>query len=267
MSSNALAHSMDASDFAEEYSMPTMADNRTVELKSADRIRTGIAHYRAWARHQDAELLLAVEALQHAQIARLRHTHADSLGDDRFRPITEFFLSEIYTGLDIEELAREIEKALPVATRMLPDSVMRTAAIAVELNALTGELDEEVARDLLAHGCADAPGDDDIIAAYRRCGHFEERRQQMQLLRELGLGLDRYVRSRLITATFKMAARPARMAGLGGLYDFMGQGFAVMKPMKSVAEFLDTFIGRERRILDRLENGSANPFACETPND
>lgn len=266
MSSNALAQRMDASDFAEEDTMPA-TDSKAVELKTADRIRTGIAHYRAWARHQDAGLLGAVWSLQHAQIARLRMTHADELADARYQPITEFFLSEIYTGLDIEELAREIEKALPVATRMLPDSVMRTAAIAVELNALTGELDEEVARDLLAHGCAEHPSDADIIAAYRRCGHFAQRREQMRLLRELGLGLDRYVRSRLITATFKMAARPARMAGLGGLYDFMGQGFAVMKPMKSVAEFLDIFIGREQRILDKLENGSDDPFACETLND
>lgn len=266
MSSNALAHCMDASANAEEDMMLTTANHKTGELRTADRIRNGIAHYRSWARHQDAGLLAAVEALQHAQIARLRVTHGDELADARYQPITEFFLSEIYTGLDIEELAREIEKALPVATRMLPDSVMRTAAIAVELNALTGELDEEVASDLLAHGIT-APTDADVIAAYRRCGHFAERREQMRLLRELGLGLDRYVRSRLITATFKMAARPARMAGLGGLYDFMGQGFAVMKPMKSVAEFLDIFIGRESRILDRLENGSDNPFACETLND
>lgn len=267
MSSNALAHRMEARDFAEEDTMPTTADGKTAELGTADRIRAGISHYRAWARHQDETLLAAVTALQQAQIARLRMTHAEELADARYRPITEFFLSEIYTGLDIEELAREIEKALPVATRMLPDSVMRTAAIAVELNALTGELDEEVALDLLAHGLAASPSDADIVAAYRRCGHFDERREQMRLLRELGLGLDRYVRSRLITATFKMAARPARMAGLGGLYDFMGQGFAVMKPMKSVADFLDIFIGREQRILDLLENSSDDPFACETRND
>lgn len=258
---------MDARDFSEEENMPTSVDTPAAEPGTADRIRNGIAHYRAWARHQDAALLAAVQNLQSAQVARLRRTHADSLADDRYQPITEFFLSEIYTGLDIEELAREIERALPVATRMLPDSVMRTAAIAVELNALTGELDEEVALDLMAHGQADAPSDDDIVAAYRRCGHYDERREQMRLLRELGLGLDRYVRSRLITATFKMAARPARMAGLGGLYDFMGQGFAVMKPMKSVADFLDTFIGREQRILDKLENSNDDPFACETEHD
>ena len=236
------------------------AENLDLPLNTPDRIRAGIGRYRAWHRHQDDALAACVTAVQACQIARLRRTHDTLLADPACAPITEFFLSEIYTGLDLEELAREIEKALPVATRMLPDSVMRTAAIAVEANALTGELDERVAQDLLAHGVTEVD-DAALVAAYRRIGQFDDRREQMRLLRELGLGLDRYVRSRLITATFRMAARPARMAGLGGLYDFMGQGFAVMKPMASVSDFLDTFIGAEARILDNLENGRDDPLA------
>ena len=244
-------------DLEENEMLPPRIDE---SLTAAQRIRDAIARYRAWQRHTDAALQAQVQIVQQLQIDRLRRTHASLLADDRFRPITEFFLSEIYAGLDLDELAREIEKALPVATRMLPDSVLRTAAIAVEANALTGELDEEIARDLHAAGVT-APGDADLIAAYRRCDQDSARREQMRLLRELGLGLDRYVRSRLITATFKMAARPAKMAGLGGLYDFMGTGFAVMKPMKSVADFLDDFLGRETRILDNLGTDCDDPFA------
>lgn len=229
------------------------------ETSSATRIRHGIARYRAWTRHSDADLAAVVGAVQQLQTARMRDTHADSLASATHAPITEFFLSEIYTGLDLNELAREIERALPVAVRMLPDSVMRTAAFAVECNALTGELDEAVAADLLAQGIT-APDSAQLIASYRRLQQREARNQQIDLLRELGLGLDRYVRSRLITATFKMAARPARMAGLAGLYDFMAKGFAVMKPMTSVADFLDLFIARESRILDRLDAGHPDPF-------
>lgn len=238
----------------------SVAENLDFTPPTPDRIRAGIARYRAWHRHEDAPLATCVAAVQTCQIARLRRTHAALLADPACAPITEFFLSEIYTGLDLEELAREIEKALPVATRMLPDSVMRTAAIAVEANALTGELDERVAQDLLAHHVT-VVDDAAVVAAYRRIGQYDDRREQMRLLRELGLGLDRYVRSRLITATFRMAARPARMGGLGGLYDFMAQGFAVMKPMASVSDFLDAFIGAEARILDNLENGRDDPLA------
>ncbi|REH40426.1 hypothetical protein DFR26_0627 [Paraperlucidibaca baekdonensis] len=242
--------------------------NAVVKLPTQDepttnaRIRAGLSRYRAWGRHADVSLASAVLVVQALQTARLRRTHASLLADKRYAPITEFFLNDIYTGLELDELAREIEKALPVATRLLPDSVMRTAAIAVEANALTGELDEAVALDLFAHGI-DAPSDADLIASYRRLDQYPARHTQMQLLRELGLGLDRYVRSRLITATFKMSKGPAHMAGLAGLYDFMATGFAVMKPMKSVADFLDVFLGREQRILDQLAQGASDPFAID----
>lgn len=259
-----MKHNETTESSAEQLLIPALApasntDAGSVDATSAERIRAGIARYRAWQRHQDDALNSLVLAVQQQQTQRLRQTHAGLLANANFAPLTEFFLSEIYTGLDLAELAREVEKALPVATRMLPDSVMRTAAIAVEANALTGELDEAVAHHLLELGISQ-PNDNDIIAAYRACNHYPERYEQMRLLRELGLGLDRYVRSRLITATFKMAARPARMAGLSGLYDFMAKGFAVMKPVKSVADFLDSFIGREKRILDNIAKGHEHPF-------
>lgn len=226
------------------------------------RIREGIQRFRSWQRHQDPAMAAAVADLQRAQISRLRLTHADLLAAASTQPITEFFLSEIYTGLDLHELAREIEKALPVAMRMLPESVMRTAAVAVECNALTGELDERTAAWLQARGLR-ADDETALIAAYQ-AGDMSLRHEQARLLRELGLGLDRYVRSRLITATFRMVSGPARVAGLGGLYDFMARGFAVMKPMRSVADFLDVFLGRELQILDNLAQNRPQPFHCES---
>lgn len=236
--------------------------NASLPVLTEARIRDGIQRFRAWQRHQDDALATAVLALQQAQIHRLRQTHADLLADASTQPITEFFLSEIYTGLDLHELAREIEKALPVAMRMLPESVMRTAAVAVECNAITGELDEATAGWLLARGLH-ADDEAALVAAYQ-AGDMALRQAQAQLLRELGLGLDRYVRSRLITATFRMVSGPARMAGLGGLYDFMARGFAVMKPMRSVAAFLDVFLGRELQILDNLAQNRPDPFHCES---
>ena len=82
----------------------------------------------------------------------------------------------------------------------------------------------------------------------------------LAMLDELGGGLDRYVRSRVIYATFKIAHRPAKMAGLGGLYDFLDRGFAVMRPMGSAQDFLNQFIGKERAIVDALCAGTPDPF-------
>ncbi|MDP2226592.1 MAG: hypothetical protein Q8J78_03845 [Moraxellaceae bacterium] len=235
---------------------------RREDIKTlADQMRYELGRYRAWRGHSDPAFHDQFVTVQKWQVERLKRTHADFLVDDRYKAITQFFLSEIYGGLDLNELAREVERALPIATRLLPDSVMRTSAVALELNALTGELDEGMAAMLFeTMGVTDIT-EAALIEAYRRCNNQEERYRQLDLLAELGAGLDRYVRSRVIYATFKIAHRPAQMAGLGGLYGFLGRGFEVMRPMGSAADFLSVFVGKERAIVDAIFDGKPDPFA------
>ena len=66
--------------------------------------------------------------------------------------------------------------------------------------------------------------------------------------------------SRVIYATFKIANKPAHMAGLGALYDFLGRGFSVMRPMGSAQEFLDLFLNQEQAIMDRIYANHPHPF-------
>lgn len=235
---------------------------RREDIKTlADQMRYELGRFRAWRSHHDEDFRQEFVAIQKWQAERLTRTHADFLADARYEAVTRFFLSDLYGGLDLNELAREIERALPVATRLLPDSVMRTSAVALELNALTGELDEAVAAMLFETLGHNAITEANILEAYRACNQFEARHRQLDLLAELGGGLDRYVRSRVIYATFRIAHRPAQMAGLSSLYDFLGRGFEVMRPMGSAQDFINLFISRERTILDNIQAGKADPYA------
>ena len=234
---------------------------RREDIKTlADQMRYELGRYRALRGHHDEDFRQKFVAVQKNQAARLTRTHADLLHDPRYQAVTQFFLTDLYGGLDLTELAREVERALPIATRLLPESVMRTSTVALELNALTGELDEAVTTMLFeTMGITDIT-DQAMVAAYRACDQHVERRRQMSLLAELGGGLDRYVRSRVIYATFRIAHRPAKMAGLGGLYDFLGRGFDVMRPMGSAHDFLSLFVGREITIIDNIHAGKTDPF-------
>lgn len=234
---------------------------RREDIKTlADQMRYELGRYRAWRSHHDPVFQERFIAMQKWLAGRLTRTHADLLEDDRYRAVTQFFLSDLYGGLDLTELAREVERALPIATRLLPDSVMRTSAVALELNALTGDLDEALAAMLFDTMGATEITEAGVLEAYRACNYQEQRHHQLDLLAELGGGLDRYVRSRVIYATFKIAQRPAKMAGLGGLYDFLGRGFEVMRPMGSAQDFLNHFIGKERAIVDAICAGKPDPF-------
>lgn len=234
---------------------------RREDIKTlADQMRYELGRYRAWRSHSDEAFRRQFEAVQKWQAERLTRTHAGFLQDTRYKAVTLFFLNELYGGMDLNELAREVERALPIATRLLPDSVMRTSAVALELNALTGDLDELLTTQLFDVMGVTEITEKNMIEAYRACNNRTERLHQMELLAELGGGLDRYVRSRVIYATFKMAGRPARMAGLSGLYDFLGRGFEVMRPMGSAQDFLAQFVGKEKAIVENLFAGKTDPF-------
>lgn len=235
---------------------------RREDIKTlADQMRYELGRYRAWRSHTDEDFRQKFETVQRWQAGRLQRTHAAFLVDDRYSAVTRFFLTDLYGGMDLNELAREVERALPIATRLLPDSVMRTSAVALELNALTGDLDELLTTTLFETMGATEITEKAMIEAYRACNNRADRVHQLELLAELGNGLDRYVRSRVIYATFKMAGRPAKMAGLGGLYDFLGRGFEVMRPMGSAQDFLSQFTGKEMAIVDNLFAGKSDPFS------
>lgn len=237
---------------------------RNKGLSIADLIRQEIDIYRSWRCHEDKVFSLWFMAVQRWQVEQLTLRHGQFLKDARYAPVTRFFLDDMY-GLDLHRLAGEVERALPLASRILPDVVLRTAAVALELNSLTGLLDQRVAEIIFEEGGASAITLENYADAYRRASTREERHLQMALLNELGMGLDRYVRSRVIYATFKFAHRPAHAAGLGGLYDFLGRGFAAMKPMGSACEYVNLFTEAEHKVVDNLFDHKVDPFNVIVP--
>lgn len=232
-------------------------------MRAAEKLRFELERYHALRQHRDPAFREHLLALQAFQARRLQHTHAALVADPEFHDATQLFLTDVYGGIDLMPMAREIERALPLAVRILPESVLATSAIATEVMVLTQELDEQLCARLLdAHGGRE-PSVDAYLDAFRGLGRREDRDRQMSLARDLGYGLDKYVRSRLIFATFRMANKPAHRYGLGTLYDFMDRGFRVMRPMGSVHVLFDRIMTAEAEALDRLFAGDPDPYRLE----
>lgn len=233
-------------------------------MQPAEKLRSGLARYHALRQHNDPAFRARLHRIQAWQARRLQHTHAAIIADPRLHDAAELFLSDIYGGIDLMPMATEIERALPLAVRLLPDSVLHTSAMAVEIMVLIQTVDEALT-DLYfrQYGSSDNQRMDDYIAAVRALGRFDERRQVLALVRQLGDGLDKYVRSRVIQATFRIANKPAHKYGLGALYDFLDRGFRVMRPLGSTHELFDAMAHDEEAVLDRLESGAADPFGLQ----
>jgi hypothetical protein len=151
----------------------------------------------------------------------------------------------------------DLMRVVPAMTRLLPEEVIACAAQAIELNALSQELDLLLlARLPRADGFSVA----DYCRAYRQAGPSGARRRQIDLTCEVGGALDRYVHKRLVRATLAMMSKPARLSGLSALQDFLERGLASFRAIGGAEAFLAIIRARETSVHEAIAGGSNAPF-------
>ena len=127
--------------------------------------------------------LAAFDALQRWQQQRLATSFDDFNRQEGYRPAVEFFLSEIYGGLDFRKRDQDMSRVMPVMVRFLPDRALNTMSEAFELQAISLEFDMRMAGWMVTHGVADLDMEA-YGAVYRACsdrpgrerGHGRSRR-------------------------------------------------------------------------------------------
>jgi len=208
----------------------------------------------------DARAELLAE-LRQWQAERLARTYADLRASARYGPAANFFLSDLYGAHDFSARDRAAERAVPLLEKLLPKSTMAPIERALELHALTIELDRALAEALASEpGAARRITSEAYGSAYRRCANRARRLHQIELIVAVGRDLDRVVRKPLIYRTLVLARKPARAAGFGELQDFLERGFRAFRQMGDATEFLATIEKRETAILERLFADAARPF-------
>jgi hypothetical protein len=198
-----------------------------------------------------------VAVLKRWQTARLMKTYADLSANPRYRQATSFFVGDLYGPKDFSARDAAMLSIVPVMARVLPSKAVETAALSIEVEALSEDLD---------HRLAAALPDGDITEeayarAYRSTATPEERLRQIRLMVEVGHRLEALVRWPFIYRTLKLMRAPARLAGLANLQDFLERGFLAFRAMDGAQEFLATVEQRETGILNRLFSGEAAPFS------
>jgi hypothetical protein len=209
-------------------------------------------------RQRDASLSAALDRLGSWQSRRLRGTYGDLAVQPRYADAIAFFQSDLYGG-DFAQRDADLARVVPLMVRMLPERVIATVAKAMELNTLSQELDRLLLTRL--------PRADGVFTvgkycrAFRAMGHRAERMRQVQLIGDIGSGLDGVVRKPFIHAALVMMRQPARLAGLAVLHDFLERGFDAFHRMRGAELFLATIDRRERALIDRIMDGDDAPFA------
>jgi hypothetical protein len=200
----------------------------------------------------------SLQRLADWQSRRLRMTYADLAADPRYTAAVEFFQRDLYGGADEIQRDADLARIVPMLVKMLPEGVIASVALAMELDALTQELD----RALLVR----LPRADvqftvaEYAKAYRRAGNFPLRRRQIALIVEVGSALDAHVGKPLVRTALAMMRQPARLAGMAALQDFLERGFAACRAMGGADAFLRTIEERETHIMEAIAGGAPDPF-------
>lgn len=192
------------------------------------------------------------------QAQRLQRTYADAASQPRYRAATAFFIEDLYGAKDFSSRDDAMLRIVPVMKRILPASAVETADLAIELEALSEDLDHRLAAQLAAGPITEKT----YAQGYRAMGARAERERQIELLGSAGRHLDVFVHKPFIGQTLKLMRTPARLAGLADLQDFLERGFDAFQRMQGADDFLALIQRRETQILNRLFSGAAEPFSA-----
>jgi hypothetical protein len=210
------------------------------------------------ARAADPALARALARLADWQVRRMRATYADLHASTRYAPAMTFFTTDLYGSPDFARRDGNLMRGVPAMRRLLPGNVLQTVVAAVELNALSRELDRAMI-DRLAPDAARFTVAD-YCNAYRGMREYHRRERQIRLVGDVGAALDRYVRKPMLRGALTMMRGPARIAGLSALQDFLERGFAAFAHMRGAADFLATIESRETALHDAIVGGADDPF-------
>ncbi len=200
-----------------------------------------------------------LELLQDWQRRRLANSYQALIGQRRFAAAGDFFLAELYGGLNFRERDQQMERVLPVMVRMLRDDMLQALAGAFELQALSLSLDMDMTAVLEKSGWREL-NTDRYGEIYRTCGRQADRHRQIELIGQLGLTLNELVHHWLVLFLIRTLRGPARAAGFGLLQTFLEQGLKAFQIMGDGTEFIETIWHNEERISQRLFAGDKNPF-------
>lgn len=197
--------------------------------------------------------------LQRWQRHRLADSFSDFVSQESYRPACDFFLRELYGGLDFLERDQDLEKVMPVMVKFLPGKVLMSLAAAFEVQAISLEFDMKMA-GFLKNEDAQNMGVSLYASAYRACGDRPKREQQILLIRQLGYDLLPLVDAPLISRLVRLLRVPAHKAGFGKLQEFLESGLESFRELDDPEFFIDTIYQREWLSMQKLFEGDENPF-------
>lgn len=185
------------------------------------------------------------------QLSYLLPFFDDLHAKDGYREALDFTMSDL-AGVGISARDRDLERAAPAITRMLPTKALVTIAAAVDMNARVLALNTSICRCLMIDGVL--PPEitvRDYMVACRDASTLDECVELVHLTVKLGRTLSTLIEVPLIGMTLRAMRGPAHAAGFGALQEFLETGYTTFRNIPDIDFFLATI---EERMVAVFED-------------
>jgi hypothetical protein len=227
--------------------------------KSSEQIVRDIRRVQVLRKNSDdAVYLERLKHLQQWQTQRMEHSYHELMADPYYRSLLDFFLHDIFRGIDLSEVEDKLDRVSQVVSKLFTGTDMLFAVL--EFNAVTGELDQILTETLFECMKVDTITPENYAQACREANVFNTMLRQKQLVKLFADDLNKTVRSKLIYAAIKLAKLPAQKAGFGDLYQMIEKGFTVLSELENPEVLIGKIIEHEKQIVESIHNESENPF-------
>ena len=215
-------------------------------------IKRDLQRYRSLRRHLDesSKFNHQLQQVQVFQQQRMRENYGGLFSDPHHRCLMEFFLEEMYAGLDLSQLGNNVDKAIKLALKLVTNPTLISATL--EYSAITSELDELLTAILFENMAVDDVTLENFQQANRLANSYEVQRRKIELIKVLTKDLDRNSKSRIIYGAFKLAKGPAKLGGLGHFYGIMSKGFESIRYVKSPESLVALMMDGETKFLEEM---------------
>jgi hypothetical protein len=200
---------------------------------------------------QNAAFFAEIKRVKRWQYQRLAETYADLAADPRYGKATAFFLDELYGENESAIRDHDLMRMYPTMKRVLPKFAFETVTNAIALDVLAEEFDQALAKRLTGQTITAK----NYSEAFRAVGRKPDRLRQVELMQNVGEGLDAVVKKPFIYTTLKMLRGPSKMAGLAEMQRFLEAGFTAFRHMKGASYFLTTIATRETALIEAIFAG------------
>jgi hypothetical protein len=194
-----------------------------------------------------------LRAIQRYQVARMRATHEALFRSPVYGPLCEFFVADLYgpreVGLAREATLRSLGRVLkPV----LPAWIFDGAIGLIDLQSLSAQLDDRLARTLFSAGCSSHFSSEEFEAAYFRCDDYADRTHQIALSESCTSFAFELSRQRSTGLLLSTARRLQRHASVDSLIAVLERGHRAFGHVGEIGPFLAAMRVGETTYLDGI---------------